>query len=83
MVRVFVKPVSEGRGVDEGFQATLPIMQALAHTYMDNATLDNTVDHIGSADRTWVQDGGIQVLEFAGVAYHGFELKIPIVEKGT
>ncbi len=82
-VRVYVKPVSEGKGVDEGFQAVMPIMQALAHTYMGNPTLDNTVDHVGSGDRTWVEDAGVQVLEFAGVAYHGFELKIPIIEKGT
>lgn len=82
-VMVFVKPVAQGQGIDEGIQKVFPIMQALGYTVMTNSTLNGTVDHVGTADRTWLRDGGLVELKYAGNSYHGFEIEFEVIEKGT
>ena len=79
IIRVYVKPVALGKGVDEGYQACLAPLNALGLKYLDDLSLGNTVDEI----RQPFTDSGIQVLEYAGVAYHGFEFKLEVTEKST
>jgi len=80
-IRVYVKPVSQGISLNEGYQACVPILEALGNTYLEDPTLGNTIDHIGT--RGEFRDGGIGVLEYAGVPYHGFQLDIEVVDKTT
>lgn len=80
IVRVFVKPVSEGMGVDEGFQACMAPAQALINTYIDNDTLDDTIDFV---EKPFSFSGIRGDMEFAGVRYHGFELVLNVVDKTT
>ena len=76
-LRVFVKPVAQGAGVDEGFQEVLPIIQALGLAFNQNVGLDNTVDHISE-----LRDSGVRGdMEYAGIAYHGFEMSFSVTEK--
>ena len=78
-VRVYVLPIAQGAGVDEGYQATLPILQALGARYLGDLTLGGTVDHIDN-----LADGGVRGdLTFGSVAYHGFEFTFSVTEKGT
>lgn len=84
-VNVFVLPVAQGQGVDEGFQKALPILHALGYTLLQNPDLNDTVDRIGSDDgRTSFTDGGIRGdMGFAGTEYHGFQVVLPVIEKAT
>lgn len=85
LVNVYVLPVAQGQGVDEGFQKCLPIMQALGYTLLTNFDLSGAVDRIGDKDgRTSFTDGGIRGdMTFGDVTYHGFQLVLPIIEKAT
>jgi hypothetical protein len=79
-IRVYVLPISQGAGVDEGFQKVLPILQAFGNYYLSQPgqTLGGTVDHIDS-----IADSGVKGdLTFGGVAYHGFEFTLSVTEKG-
>jgi len=78
-IRVYVKPVAQGLGYDEGFTACLGPLNALGNTILGNVSLDNTVDEI----RQPIPDTGIMVLAFNGIDYHGFEYRLQITEKGT
>ncbi|MBI2934671.1 MAG: hypothetical protein HYY29_03770 [Chloroflexi bacterium] len=80
IIRVYVKPVSQGKGVDEGVQACLGPMNALGRTFLDNNTLDNTVDEV----RQPFSDSGVRGdLLYAEVPYHGFEFQLMVTEKST
>ena len=76
-LRVFVRPIATGDGPDEGFQEVLPLLQVVGDTFNRNMSLDNTVDHIQA-----IFDGGVRGdMDFAGVAYHGFELSFQVTIK--
>jgi hypothetical protein len=76
IVRVYVQPVGQGQGVDEGYQDILPLLQAFGAAYMADPYLSNTVFVIDS-----VSDAGLDgTLMFAGVEYRGFEFRINVVE---
>lgn len=78
-LRVFVKPISQGAGLDEGYQLVLPILQAIGDTFNRDPTLTNTVDHIDN-----IRDSGVRGdMEYAGAVYHGFELSFTVTEKST
>ncbi len=79
VIRVYVKPVSQGRGIDEGYQNVLPIMDALGRTFLNDLSLGGTIDHLSE-----IRCSGIMGdLQFAGTPYHGFELRLIAAEKGT
>jgi len=80
-VRLYVKPVAEGLGIDEGYQASLSLINDLGDAFVRNPTLDSTVDHIGEQGE--FSDGGKTVLEFAGILYHGCEIQLQVTEKTT
>lgn len=84
VIRVYCKAVAQGETPDEGFQAVLPVLNALGDTYVRNQSLDGAVDHIGTPDGSqFCTDNGVQVLTYAGIDYHGFELTLNVVEKST
>ncbi|KKN82079.1 hypothetical protein LCGC14_0313460 [marine sediment metagenome] len=78
-ILVYVKPLPQGIGIDEGFQEVLPILQAMGDTFNGNLSLDNTVDHIRD-----IHDSGVRGdMEYAGFTYHGFELSFEVTDKTT
>ncbi len=77
-ITVYVKPVAQGKGIDEGVQACLAPMQALGRAFLDNPTLDHTVDIV----RQPFADTGVRSdLDYAGTPYHGFQFELDITEK--
>ncbi|GEM_PF-4416684 len=81
----YVKPVAHGVGIDEGVQVCLPILQAMINTYLDNPTLDGTIDHIGEQgefSHSGIQSGDSdRRLIYGGTSYHGFIVSLRITEK--
>lgn len=76
IVRCYVAPVAQGKGVDEGWQAALALLDAFGQAYENDIALGGMVDQIAS-----VVDMGLGVHVFAGIAYHGFEYRLKIVQK--
>lgn len=85
-VQCFVAPISGGASIDDGMQAAITLLQRFGETYCnpDHIQLGNGSTQIvlktGAGN---ISDSGVGVLEYAGVAYHGFEFKIGVYEKGT
>lgn len=79
-VRVYVAPVSQGRGNDEGWTKCVPLLEAFGQAYIAKPTLSGAVDQIGW-DENRITDSGITVLEHNGTFYHGFEYRVPVIEK--
>lgn len=79
-IRVYVKPIGQGIG-DEGYQNSLPILDALGSIYVRNPTLDSTVDHIG--DMGEFSDSGIVLMDFGEMKYYGFTITLNVTEKST
>jgi len=82
LVRVYVAAVSQGRGNDEGWSKCVPLLEAFGQAYLADRTLGGAVDQIG-ADDTRITDSGIVTLEHQGALYHGFEYRVPVIEKVT
>ena len=82
-INVYVKPVAEGVTPDEGYKASLTPLYNLGRTFVQNWTLDSTVDTIGVGGRPEFADSGVQVLSYAGRDYHGFTLTLQVTEKAT
>jgi hypothetical protein len=80
LVRVYVAPVAQGRGLDEGWSKCVPLLEAFGNAYVANPNLSGAVDQIGWSD-TPITDSGITVLEHNGTYYHGFEYRVPVIEK--
>jgi hypothetical protein len=77
IVRVYVEPVGQGQGVDEGFQAAAPIMDAIGTAYLADPTLGGAITHFNS-----ISDMGLDgVLMFAGNTYRGFEFQVSVTSK--
>lgn len=83
IVKVFVKPTAQGLGIDEGVQACYAPLNALGNTILGNLSLDNTIDHISEPFRDSGIISGGEAMSYAGVAYHGFEYHIDVVDKTT
>lgn len=77
--QVFVRPITQGMGIDAGYSACLAPMQALGNTYVQDITLGGLVDQVG--ERGDFADGGLQVLTWAGTPYHGFIVTLRVTEK--
>lgn len=76
IIRLFVKPVAQGQGIDEGYQLTLPFFDSFATAYLNDLTLTGAVGHLDN-----IKDGGAAVLTFAGTEYHGIEFTMDVHEK--
>lgn len=79
-VRVYVAPVSQGRGNDEGWTRCVALLEAFGQAYIAAPTLSGAVDQIGW-DENRITDSGITVLEHNGTLYHGFVYRVPVIEK--
>mgnify|MGYP001562927730 CR=1 FL=1 len=83
-IEVYVKPVSQGLGVDEGYYACLAPLEALGKTLLGNQNLDGTVEQVGQGDRPQFTDTGVAILAFGeGYTYRGFTMTLPVTEKTT
>ena len=87
-VKVYVGPVASGQGNNQVTQTAITLLNAFGLAYIldANVTLSGAVDHIGGDGKgnpAPVADSGITELEYAGVRYHGFEFRVPVVEKTT
>ena len=80
-IRIYVKPVAQGLGIDEGATMVLPIIDSVGASLVRDPTLNNSVDHIGQQGE--FSDGGLTVLMYGDVPYHGVEFQIAITEKST
>lgn len=83
VITVLVKPVALGLYPDEGYQAAMPILNALGNTFLDDPTLGHTVDEIGSGARPQFGDAGIASIKFGDVDYIGCQVQLQVTEKGT
>ena len=86
IVRVYVWPVAQGEGVDEGYQDCLPLLQAFGEEYLSDITLGGAVEHIGTGtalEPPTCSDTGVTVLDYAGIDYHGFEFTFMAKEQVT
>lgn len=85
-VTVFVKPVAQGRPVDDGFKVSARLLQALGEKYLSDITLGGAVQHMGTGakyDPPTMEDDGVMVYEYAGTDYWGFEYRITVKEQIT
>jgi hypothetical protein len=86
LVTVFVKPVAQGRPVDDGLKVSARLLQALGEEYLSDITLGGAVQHMGTGAR-WdpptMEDSGVQVYTYAGTDYWGFEYRITVKEQIT
>lgn len=80
IVRVYVAPMSHGKGLDEGWTRCVPLLEAFGQAYIANPDLSGAVDQIGWDDNR-ITDSGITVLEHNQTLYHGFEYRVPVIEK--
>jgi hypothetical protein len=79
--RVFVKAVTQGASLDNGYAACLTPLYNLGRTYVEDTTLGGTVDMLGT--RGDFVDSGVAILSWAGTDYHGFTLTLRITEKAS
>lgn len=78
LVRVYVRPIAQGQGIDQGYQEMLVLLQAFIdkyHTQQQGGMFGDKVENIGDFS------GSAMPLMFAGTLYHGFEIRLEVVEK--
>lgn len=75
VVRVYVKPLAQGRGIDEGFQDALTLLPLFDEGYRASNVLSGLTATLSS-----YSDTGIQPQTFGEVSYHGFAFTLQISE---
>jgi hypothetical protein len=84
-VYVYVAPVSQGAGTNEGVQLAIDLMQRLRDLYVTAANVALTSGtyqatlKVSSGDP--VRHSPIGTLDFGGVAYRGFTFDVGVMEK--
>lgn len=78
-IDVYVQPLAQGMGIDEGYRACFGPLNNVGDTLIRNTSLDNTVDEI----RQPIPDQGIMPMDWAGITYHGFRYSLDVTEKTT
>lgn len=78
LVQVYVAPIAQGQGVDEGYQDVVTLLQSFGATYVADITGGGAFEQMRI-----IRDSGHQVLQYAGVDYHGFIYTLTIKEKPT
>jgi len=82
VVKVYVAPIPLGQGLDEGYQLSLPMLQAFGEKYMGVTTLSGAIAHLGTLESGLLAtDLGVGIIPFAGIDYHGFTYFVDIIEK--
>ena len=75
IVRVFVRPVAQGIGVDTGFAEAVALLETFGDSYRGNASVGTGYGLLGP-----FTDSGHIIMSYAEVLYHGFEFKLSIKE---
>lgn len=76
IVRVYVQPVAQNVPAEQGYAACEPILEAIGDAFLDDPTLSDMVSTLQVQENEMV-DGGITVLNYGDVPYHGFEITVP------
>lgn len=83
-VRFYVKPVAQGTKPDDGYSEAYGLLQSVVEEYLSDITFGGAVEHAGRGaryDPPSFEDSGIVQLEYAGTAYHGFEIVVTTKEQ--
>lgn len=84
-VFMYVAPVTEGSGVDEGTQRSIELLDALGDAYVTAANIQLTTSPsqaiIQTSRETRIRHSPIGIVTFAGVAYRGFTFDVNVMEK--
>lgn len=79
IVRVYVRPIAQGQGVDQGYQEMLELLQAFIDKYHEQQQTGGMFG--GLAEQVRDFSGNAAPLMFAGTLYHGFEIRLEVVQK--
>lgn len=85
-VRVYVKPIAADVKPDAGYSEAYDLLQSFIEEYESDITFGGAVQHTGRGaryDPPTIEDDGIQALEYAGIAYHGFQIYVTTKEQIT
>jgi hypothetical protein len=82
-INVYVQPVAEGIGPDEGYKKCLTPLYDVGRMLVQNRTFDGLIDNMGSGGNDEFTDSGVRVLSYAGRDYHGFTITLVTVEKAA
>ena len=85
-VRVYVKPISLDVKPDAGYSEAYTLLQRFVEEYEDDITFGGAVQHTGRGaryDPPTFEDDGVQVLNYAGTDYHGFQIYVTTKEQIT
>lgn len=74
IIRGYVLPVVQGAVVDEGYRATLWLLQAIGNGILEDPTLGHRVTNCGVVTDT----GCVAITSPAGLQYWGFETRVPV-----
>lgn len=79
LVRVFVKPLAQGEGLHEGYTAAQALLQSFVAAYHTQQQAGGFFG--GKVEQFSAFDGAMAVLNWAGVDYHGFTVRLRVVQK--
>lgn len=85
-VAVYVKPVVLDVKPDAGYSEAYTLLQRFIEEYESDITFGGAVEHTGRGaryDPPTFEDDGVQVLDYAGTAYHGFQIYVTTKEQIT
>lgn len=84
-VTVYVQAIYQGQPIEQGYAATLPILEAVGEAFLDDPTLSDAVDTLQIQEDQMTDSGVLGDLTFFGgtVFYHGFTMTIPVKERYT
>jgi hypothetical protein len=85
-IRCYVKPITQDVYPDAGYSEAYGLLQSVIEEYLSDITFGGAVQHMGRGARynpPTMEDNGIQVLNYAGTDYHGFEITITTKEQIT
>jgi len=82
-VTVYVQAIYQGQPIEQGYAATLPVLEAVGEAFLDDPTLSDVVDTLQVQEDQMTDSGVLGDLVFGGVAYHGFTMTIPVKERYT
>jgi len=79
VTRIYVLPVVQGEGINDGCQRCLPLLQNVGAAFLADRTLGSTVELVDA-----IIDGGYSAnMLYRGTMYHGVEFTTVVTEKWT
>ena len=85
-VRCYVKPIVQDIKPDAGYSEAYTLLQRFIEEYEADITFGGAVEHTGRGARyepPTFEDSGVQVLTYAGIDYHAFEIMVTTKEQIT